>query len=95
VDNIPLVALGGMGVGVLSVAGWSLEGMGRVWSDLGWVRAGCRMALGAQVGRQAYLHSLSVQLRWEFSSMDSGTSCSPHYLGSLLAHFWANFNFDC
>jgi hypothetical protein len=45
-DNIPLVALGGVGVGVLSVAGWNLEGKGRVWSGLGWVRAGCGMALG-------------------------------------------------
>jgi hypothetical protein len=30
-DNNPLVALGGMGVGVLSVAEWQLGGMGRVW----------------------------------------------------------------
>jgi hypothetical protein len=65
-DNIPLVALGGVGVGVLSVVRWDLEGMGRVRLDSGWVCAGCGTALGAQAGRQAYLYSLSMNLWHEF-----------------------------
>jgi hypothetical protein len=46
-DNNPLVALGGMGVGVLLVAGWRLEGMGWVQLGLGCTCEGCGLALGA------------------------------------------------
>jgi hypothetical protein len=60
------VALGGVGVGVLSVVRWDSEGMGKVRLGSGWVRAGCGTALGARAGRQAYLYSPSTNLWREF-----------------------------